>query len=279
MKKLMFLAFFCLLSCLLQADKPIFMLLTHARATATAFEKVMRAQEGLVVLHAPFIVPYLVQKYGPDHSFTTPLVNPPKTLDEVKENIFHLAKTSPVFFKEQAYLLIDYLKANPTLYNNTQVKVAFLVRDPAKSILSFHRKMPTVHEAIVGHRQLWEAFLLIKERLGITPLVIDSDEFLKNPLFILNQLGKEWGLQFDEKNLSWESGYADDWHLSEWYDAVAVSTKLGSYRGDVQRELDGTPKYLEVPDQDERARLQNLYRSQVDYYNKLFEFAIKVPAQ
>lgn len=257
------------------ADHSIYMLLTHPRATATAFERVIRTQKNITVLHAPFLDPYLAKKYGPDHRFTRSLSNPNVTFEDVRNHLFKLAEKSPVFFKESGYLLVDYLKANPDFYRNSQVKIAFLVRDPAKSILSYYLKMPTVDESIIGHRQLWDLFVMMKDQLQPMPLVIDSDEFLKDPLYVLNMLGERWGLQFTEDNLKWEKGYANDWRLKDWYVDVAESTELGEYRGDVPREKDGTPKYLEVTDEKDRVRLQNLYRSQIGYYQKLMQFAIK----
>ena len=257
-----------------QADQPIYILATHPRATGTAFEKVIRTHKEITVLHAPFLDPYLVRKYGLNHPFTLQLPNPAITFDDVKNKLFALAKDSPVFFKESGYILVDYLKTNPEFYKNPQVKIAILIRDPAKSILSFYRKMPTVDESIIGHRQLWDIFTMLQEN-GKTPLVIDSDAFLKTPLPILNKLGESWGLHFDEKNLKWESGFEEDWYLKDWYVEVAASTQLESYRGDVPRLEDGTPAYLEVADEKDRKRLQDFYRIQNVYYQKLMQYALK----
>lgn len=263
------------ISSYIKADHPIFIMLTHPRATGTAFEQVMRTQEDVLVLHAPYFDAYLIRKYGLNHLFTLALPDKTLTFEGVTNKLFTQAKTSPIFFKESGYLLIDYLKEHPEFYKNSQVKLAFLIRDPAKSVLSFYKKMPTVNETIVGHRQLWELFLMFKEQLKETPLVIDSDEFLKDPLYVLNQLGAKWGYKFQEENLKWESGYAEDWHLKDWYVEVANSTNLWAYEGDVLREEDGTPKYLEVADEKDRQRLQELYKTQNVYYQNLLQYAIK----
>lgn len=257
------------------ADHPIFILLTHPRATGTAFEKVIRTQANMIVLHQPFLDPHIIRKYGPDHPFTQSLPNPSITFQDVADQLFISAKQSPVFFKESAYLLINYLKEHPEFYKNPQVKIAFLVRDPAKSIISFYKKMPSVDDSVVGHRQVWELFSLLKDYQKQAPLVIDSDELLKDPIYILNRVGEHWGLEFNESNLKWESGYSSDWHLKDWYVEVADSTELGQYRGDVARQKDGTPKYLEVTDEKDRLRLQELYRVQNGYYQNLLQYALK----
>lgn len=135
--------------------------------------------------------------------------------------------------------------------------------------------MPNVNESIIGHRQIWELFTFLNDVKGETPLVIDSDEFLKGPLHVLNVLGKEWNLEFNNENLKWEQGYAEDWQLKDWYVEVANSTGLEVYHSDVPREIDGIPKYLEVTNEEDRLRLQNLFKSHNSYYQNLLRFAIK----
>jgi len=255
-----------------QSDHPIYFLLTHPRATATAFEKILRTHGGLQVIHQPYLTPYLLNSLPLDHPYRKSL---PKKMsyDEVTDQIFVLAKEGPVFFKEQSYIVLDYLKAHPEIYLNSQVKFAFLVRDPAKSILSYYKKMPGFDNSTIGHEQLWELFVILQEKLGKNLLVIDSDKLLKNPLPILQRLGESWGLTFTEEALHWDKGYADDWTFKEWYLEVGDSTQLESYRGDIPRLADGTPVYEEIEDLQERERLQNFFRWQNFYYQKLLEYA------
>lgn len=272
-----FLTFFLLIfGCFhLYAQYPIYILLTHPRATGTAFEKVIRTHDNITVLHTPYLDPYLIKKYGPNHTFTESLPDS-LTFEDVTNELFKIAKNSPVFFKESGYVLVEYLKEHPDFYNNPQVKIAFLIRDPAKSILSFYKKMPTVNESIIGHRQLWEIFVFLKNQKQELLPIVDSDEFLKNPLASLSYLGSYWKLDFNENNLCWENGYAKDWRLKDWYVEVASSTELGSYRGDVERNKDGIPEYLEVKDEKERLRLQNLYKIQNFYYQNLLKHSFRL---
>jgi hypothetical protein len=141
--------------------------------------------------------------------------------------------------------------------------------------------MPSIDNTgigLIGHEELWELFNILKESTGKAPLVIDSNEFLKNPLPILNQLGEEWGMAFTEKDLHWEKGCTDEWlHIdSNWYVEVINSCKLESYQGDIPREADGTPIYGEVEDLQVRKRLQDMYHHQIDFYQKLLQYAIKL---
>lgn len=255
------------------SDHPIYFLLTHPRATATAFEKILRTHGEMKVVHQPYLTPYLLNTLPMNHPYRSSL--PDKmSYDEVTDQIFKLAKDGPVFFKEQSYIVLDYLKAHPELSLNPQVKFAFLVRDPAKSILSYYKKMPSVNNSIIGHEQLWELFVLLKENLGDDLVVIDSDQLLQNPLAILQKLGKSWGLNFSEDDIRWSKGYADDWTFKEWYVEVGDSTQLESYRGDVPRLPDGTPIYEEIENLYIREYLQNCFRWQNFYYQQLLEYAV-----
>jgi len=261
------------------ASYPIHFLLTHPRSTGTAFEQIMRTHGDMTVLHQPFLDSFLL-KWLPIGEPYLKNISPGLTDKDVGNKLFQLAEKQPVFLKEQGFIVLDYFKAYPDFYRNPQVKFAFLIRDPAKSIISCYYKMPSIDNmgiGLIGHEQLWELFNMIKDATGKTPIVIDSDELLKNPLAILNQLGDSWGMTFTEKDLHWKKGYADEWlHIdSNWYVEVSDSTQLEPYRGDIPREADGTPAYAEVEDLQARKRLQNMYHSQIGFYHKLLQYAIQ----
>lgn len=267
--RLLFLLTVILLSNVANASYPIYIALTHPRATGTAFEQIFRARKDMKVLHVPFFNAYLVKKYPPGHPFLKNFTNVNLTFEDVKKHLFELAEESPVFIKEMGYVFTQVLQQDPEFIKNPQIKLMIFVRDPAKSVISFYRKMPNLDESILGQRQLWALFEQIQLSLHQDPIVIDSDEFLKNPLYALNQLGKDWGLEFNADHLKWNQGFAEDWHLKHFYEEVGNSTELGQYRGDVPRLPDGIPEYAEIQDQATRERLQNLFQSQNIYYQKL----------
>lgn len=272
--RITFILFLFLVENFVHADHPIYFLITHPRATGTAFEKIMRTHGDIHVVHQPYLTPYLLNTLSPTHPYRESLPLQ-MSYDDATNQLLELAKEKPVFFKEQSYIVLDYIKTHPEFYRNPKVKFAFLIRDPAKSILSYYRKMPGLDNSIIGHQQLWELYVFLKEQLGPNLIVIDSDELLKNPLPILQKLGKAWGLRFSTKDLHWDKGYADDWTFKEWYVEVGDSTKLESYRGDVPRLSNGIPVYAEVEDLEARHRLQEYYIYQNVYYQKLLEHAVK----
>ena len=267
--------FFLLATFSVYADYPIYFLATHPRSTGTAFENIIRTHGGIQVLHQPFLDPYLQENLPKNHPYRKVISD--STYDEVVHQIFGLAKTAPVFFKDQAFMVLDYVKSHLKGLKNPQIHFAFLIRDPAKTILSLYRKDPRFSPAEIGHEHLWELFNLIKENTGKTPLVIDSDELLKDPMANLDRLGKEWDIAFREQDLHWQEGYTDDWLRvdKKWYDEVAASDQLGSYRGELPRLEDGIPEYTEVDNLHDRARLQEIYRRQNIFYLKLLEHVVR----
>jgi hypothetical protein len=279
MKVSCFLLLVCLWMNLIHASHPIYFLLTHPRSTGTAFEKIMRTHGDTEVVHQPFLEPFLLKWLPADNPY---LKNIPLdlTYNGIKNKLFQLAEKKSLFFKEQGYIVLDYFKAHPDFYQNPQVRFAFLIRDPAKSIISCYRKMPSIDNTgigLIGHKELWELFNMIQEFTGKPPLVIDSDDLLKTPLPILNKLGETWGMTFTEKDLHWEKGYVDEWlHIDgNWYIEVSNSIELGSYHGDVPCLEDGTPEYAEVEDLQARKRLQDMYHTQIGFYQKLLQYAVK----
>ena len=154
MKKFYLLLLFCFFSKISLAQYPIYIALTHPRATGTAFEMIFRTTDELEVMHAPFLNPYIVQKYPQDHAFVRLLPNSTVTFDEVVDTIIEKAQHAPVFIKESAYVLLKYMQHNLDFFKRDQVKLLVYVRNPAKSIISLYRKLPSVDDSVIGHREL-----------------------------------------------------------------------------------------------------------------------------
>ena len=108
----------------------------------------------------------------------------------------------------------------------------FLIRDPAQVIASYARKMPEVNEDAIGIRRQAELFDQIAELCGETPLVIDSNDVLKNPEKVLGELCQRLGVAFHrDAMLNWPTGRrgSDGVWASHWYHNVEQSTGFGQY--------------------------------------------------
>ena len=136
----------------------------------------------------------------------------------------------------------------------------FLIREPAQVIASYVQKMPNVNEDAIGIRRQAELFEQIADLSGEVPLVIDSNDVLKNPERVLAELCQRLGIHFyRDAMLNWPTGRRDSdgiW-ASHWYHNVEQSTGFGPYsRRDPelnagQRELADRmrPYYLQLAKQ------------------------------
>jgi len=113
----------------------------------------------------------------------------------------------------------------------------FLIRDPAEVIASYLQKMPSVSEDAIGIVRQRTLFDEITELTGRRPLVIDSNDVLRNPGLVLVQLCAQLEIPYLEKvMLTWPAGRRDSdgvW-AHHWYGNVEESTGFAPF---VEREV------------------------------------------
>ena len=109
----------------------------------------------------------------------------------------------------------------------------FLIRHPARVIASYARKMKQVSLGAIGFPQQRSLFETAAELEGAAPLVIDSDDILRDPEGLLTALCARLGIEWDPNMLSWSSGPRpeDGVWAPHWYDAVWRSTGFGPAPG------------------------------------------------
>ena len=95
--------------------------------------------------------------------------------------------------------------------------------------------MEKVTLGAIGLPQQLSLFEWALEIEGRPPLVIDSDDILRDPESMLRALCGALGIEWDEAMLSWPSGPKpeDGAWAPHWYDAVWTSTGFGPPPGDL----------------------------------------------
>lgn len=103
---------------------------------------------------------------------------------------------------------------------------AFLIRDPARMLVSLDRVTPDPELEDTGLPQQLELFRRERERTGRTPPVLDSDDVLADPRGLLGRLCTAWAIPFDEAMLAWPPGprATDGVWAPHWYAAVLRSS-------------------------------------------------------
>lgn len=102
----------------------------------------------------------------------------------------------------------------------------FLVREPARMIVSYARVRPDLSLEDLGLPQQWRIFEHVRSRTGRQPLVLDSRQVLGDPRSMLTHLCGHAGVAFDEAMLRWPPGPrpSDGVWAPYWYAEVEKST-------------------------------------------------------
>ena len=142
-----------------------------------------------------------------------------------------------------------------------RMKHFLLIRHPAQVIASFSKVIDRPQLSDIGIARQSEIFHELKQ-LGQNPIVLDSNEVLKNPSLILAQLCEALGIEFDPGMLSWEKGARkeDGVWAKYWYANVHNSTGF---------------KAWEKKRVDLGGELKELEKQAIPYYEELFQFALK----
>ena len=125
---------------------------------------------------------------------------------------------------------------------------AFLIRHPARVLASYAKKMETASLEAIGFPQQAELFDQIADRLGYAPVVVDSDDILKDPATTLTKLCKALGIPWTENMLSWPEGPKpeDGTWAPHWYQSVNASTGFADPPGTLPELSDEFAPILEA---------------------------------
>jgi len=109
------------------------------------------------------------------------------------------------------------------------VRHAFLIRHPARVLKSYTNKRLAVTLEDIGFTQQTELFEHAKTLSAKTPVVVDSDDILRNPAGALVALCRELNILYTDDMLSWSAGprQEDGPWAPHWYDSVWKSTGFG----------------------------------------------------
>ncbi len=193
-------------------------LISGPRNLSTALMYSFAQREDMTVLDEPFYGYYLQNaSLEIEHPSQKKILQTMELNEEkVIENINSLRKQKNVFVKGMAH---HYLTDSPNFILNWENVI--LIRHPKKLIASFSKVIHTPTLNDIGIKKASELFLFLKKN-GKTPIVIDSDELLKNPRNYLKKLCNLLEIPFTEKMLRWKKGGIpeDGIWAKHWYKNV-----------------------------------------------------------
>lgn len=200
--------------------EPILALWAVPRSTSTAFEWMMRVRGDMTCFHEPFGEVWyqgedpLWPRFGPDSVRTVGL-----TYGSRWSELLAAAARGPVFVKDFPMYLVpvwtdDFL---------SHFRHSFLIRDPAKTLTSMHRKWPDFHIAETGFAEQRALFDRLTDQHGRPPPVIDSDDLLADPAGVVAAWCRAVGIPFVAEALRWEPGPRDE---VSWWDGGSFHETL-----------------------------------------------------
>jgi hypothetical protein len=109
----------------------------------------------------------------------------------------------------------------------------FLIRHPARVIVSYHAKQENPDLQDIGAQKQTELFHQIAEMTGRVPAVVDASDIRENPRGVLTALCAAIDIPFEDAMLNWPAGgHVDDgpW-APHWYGSVWKSTGFAGAEG------------------------------------------------
>jgi hypothetical protein len=207
-------------------------LISGPRNLSTAIMYSFAQRKDMTVLDEPFYGYYLNNaSLENEHPSQKEILQTMELREEkVVEDINSLSKKKNVFVKGMAH---HYLTETPEFILNWENVI--LIRHPKKLIASFSKVIHTPTLNDIGIKKASELFLFLKKN-GKTPIVIDSDELLKNPEIYLKKLCGLLNIPFSEKMLQWKKGgiKEDGIWAKHWYGNVHNSERFAVQKSSSQ---------------------------------------------
>ena len=218
------------------------------------------AQRGdTAVVDEPFYACYLL-KTGKEHPGREEVLEAQSTDPrQVLEELFTGFPDKPVLFIKNMAHHMGIL--DKSLFDD--FRHIFLIRNPEEMLTSFVKTIPNPTLLDTGYKEQYEIFNYVSRDSDREPVVIDARELLMNPGRVLAETCRRVGIKFNPEMLTWKPGPIpeDGVWAKYWYENVHRSTGFRPYK----------TKSEKLPD-----RLKDLLEECRNYYDQLFEHAIKV---
>lgn len=235
--------------------KKIIALWAIPRSVSTAFERMMMQRGDLKVLHEPFSESFYFSADAPSDRYTDVSEKPRKDFRLVLDQIFKIAQTRPVFFKDMAYHMNGRAEREILVH----LESTFIIRDPAQALPSLHHLWPDFSLEETGYEQQYRLFKKVSAIKDAPPVVVDAKDLIGRPERCVRAYCEAVGLAFMPEALEWESGERKEWKLwRKWHKDAAKS------RGFERRR---NSQYLSI---EEDERLSRAYEICRPFYEEMY---------
>ena len=238
---------------------PVIFMWAHSRSASTAFVRMMLERGDVTVLHEPLLA--LTEEGSvevPDAGGGSRVASSER---EFLDCLALAAATRKVVVKEVLDYRYPYLIEHPRAI--AWITHTFLVRDPRQAISSHYAIKPAVTCPEIGYERLHEMFELTRAACGSMPLVIRTEELLRDPAAVVAAWCAAVGLPFLPGALTWRPADQPAWQRTrKWHLDAIASTGFRDSPRDYPATVDNTPQ------------LRAFYDYHYPFYARIVEHAI-----
>lgn len=214
----------------------------HPRSRSTVLERVFIERGDFEVFHEPFAYMAFDEHSVVPHGNLD--VAHPRDYEAIKAMLRDARQRAHVFHKDMAYHCLDALKVDAAFLLEQQN--VFIIRDPARAILSHHAIFPQMPAHAIGHQALYEIFRAVRRLTGKTPYVINAEDLASRPEPTLRKLCDHLQLDFLPEALSWNVTCPEQWKAWRgWHEDAEHSTTIMPGSADFDaRPLHADPRLM-----------------------------------
>ncbi len=227
------------------------------RNISTAMMYSFAQRDDTIVFDEPLYAHYLFETNSDHPGKEEILQSQSNSATEVINKIILAQHHKPIaFFKQMTHHLV-----NINLDFLAQTENIIFIRDPKQIIASYAQVRSEVTMQDIGIEMQWFLFNHLKQK-KLSCIVLDSNEILKSPENVLQQLCDALQIPFTKKMLHWQPGakpYDGIW-AKYWYDNVHQSTGFEKQKT--------SERYLP-------SQYESLYNESKFFYEQLYPHSTK----
>lgn len=227
------------------------------RNISTAIMYSFAQRDDTIVFDEPLYAHYLFETKSDHPGKEEILQSQSNSATEVIDKIILADYVKPIsFFKQMTHHLV-----NINLDFLSQTENIIFIRDPKQIIASYAQVRSEVTMQDIGIEMQWFLFNHLKQN-KLSCIVLDSNEILKSPENVLQQLCDALQISFTKKMLHWPAGlktYDGVW-AKYWYENVHQSTGFEKQK---------------TSERDLPTKFESLYKECKMFYEKLYPHSIK----
>lgn len=197
-------------------------LISGPRNISTALMYSFGSRSDTTVIDEPMYAHYLVQHPEVDHPGREAIIASQATdIDKIISELRNTSYDSDVLFIKN---MAHHIESQDWSFLLDMTNI-FLIRDPRQLIASFAQIIQSPTLLDIGIQVEYEIFKYLQDH-NQECIVLDSNEVLKNPKYVLSQLCIAIGIDFDPDMLHWPIGSRkeDGVWAKYWYKNVHQST-------------------------------------------------------